>query len=116
MRTRATSANKYGYAHAVQMLVCTLSGPSPILLANARRGMAALGALFFHLPATPRIADGPAGRRGFIKRSNRGTFAFGRARHSGIPESAQKPRTTAPAAIMTLARGRPTSYEGYGLN
>ena len=31
------------------------------------------------LPATPRVADGPARRRGFIKRSNRGTFACARS-------------------------------------
>ena len=31
------------------------------------------------LPATPRVADGPAGRRGFIKRSNHGTFACARS-------------------------------------
>ena len=31
------------------------------------------------LPPTPRVADGPARRRGFIKRSNRGTFACARS-------------------------------------
>ena len=35
---RGTSANRYGYAHAVRMLVYTLSGPSSTLLVNARRG------------------------------------------------------------------------------
>ena len=34
------------------------------------------------LPATPRVADGPAGRRGFIKRSNRGTL--GHQLHHGL--------------------------------